>query len=67
MGRNDTVITRRLKKSAGPTSSAASINTSLRGLPGSALQVLVRILDHDNRGIDHGADGDRDAAEAHDV
>ena len=29
--------------------------------------MLVRILDHDDRGIDHRAERDRDAAEAHDV
>ena len=29
--------------------------------------VLVGILDHHHRGIDHGADGDRDAAQRHDV
>src|SRR5262249_34371813 len=33
----------------------------------SALQVLVRVLDHDDRGIDHRADGNGNAAEAHDV
>ena len=32
-----------------------------------AFQVLVRVLDHDDRGVDHRADGDGDAAEAHDV
>ena len=32
-----------------------------------ALQVLVGILDHDDRRIDHRADGDGDAAQAHDV
>ena len=32
-----------------------------------ALQVLVRILDHHDRRIDHGADRNRDAAEAHDI
>ena len=31
------------------------------------LQVLVRVLDHDDGRVDHGADGDGDAAEAHDV
>ena len=36
IGRNDTVMIRRLKNSAGPTSTAASINTSLRGLSGGA-------------------------------
>ena len=32
-----------------------------------AFHVLVRVLDHDDGGVDHGADGDGDAAEAHDV
>ena len=36
-------------------------------LPGVALQVLVRVLDHDDGGVDHRADGDGDAAERHDV
>ncbi len=31
------------------------------------LEVLVHVLDHHDRGVDHGADGDRDAAERHDV
>ena len=30
-------------------------------------QVLVGVFDHDHRGIDHGADGDGDAAQRHDV
>ena len=29
--------------------------------------MLVRVLDHDDGGVDHGADGDGNAAEAHDV
>ena len=29
--------------------------------------MLVGVLDHDDGGVDHGADGDGDAAEAHDV
>ena len=32
-----------------------------------ACQVPVRVLDHDNAGIDHGPDGHGDAAERHDV
>ena len=32
-----------------------------------AFQMLVRVLDHHDRGVDHGAERDRDAAEAHDV
>ena len=31
------------------------------------LDVLVRVLDHHDRRIDHGADGDGDTAQAHDV
>ena len=31
------------------------------------LDMLVRVLDHDDRRIHHGAERDRDAAEAHDV
>ena len=39
-----------------------------RGLSGlGALQMLVRVLDHHDRAVDHGADGNRDAAKAHDV
>jgi hypothetical protein len=29
--------------------------------------MLVRVFDHDDRGIHHRAERDRDAAEAHDV
>ena len=68
IGMNDTVMTRRLKNSAGPTSRAASISTSTRGLSGRRpFQMLVGILDHDDRAVDHGPDRDGDAAEAHDV
>src|SRR3990170_2773226 len=31
------------------------------------LELLVRVLDHDDRGVHHGADGDGNAAQAHDV
>jgi hypothetical protein len=31
------------------------------------LEMLVDVLDHHDRGVDHRADGDRDAAERHDV
>ena len=56
------------KNSGRPTSCAASIDDLLPRLrPGVVLQVLVGVLDHDDRRVDHGADGDRDAAEAHDV
>ena len=32
-----------------------------------AVEMLVGVLDHHDRAVDHDADGDRDAAEAHDV
>ena len=68
IGRNDTVMMSSEKNSAGPTSAAASMRISVRGLSGRrALQMLVRVLDHDDGRVDHGADGDGDAAEAHDV
>ena len=58
----------RLKKSAGPTSTAASDQDLAARLAGwRALEPLMRVLDHDDGGIDHRADGDGDAAEAHDV
>ncbi len=61
-------MTSRLKNRAGPTSLAASIRISTRGLSGGAtFEMLVGVLDHHDRGIDHGADRDGDAAEAHDV
>ena len=64
------------KNSAGPTSAAASPITrqcarslqffaGMRVMPG--LDVLVRVFDHHHRRIDHGADGDGDAAQRHDV
>ena len=58
----------RLKNSAGPTSTAASIeHLRTRLARRRALEPLMGVLDHDDRGIDHCADGDGDAAEAHDV
>ena len=61
-------MTSRLKNSAGPTSLAASIRMSRRGVVGGgALQMLVGVLDHDDGRVHHGAYGDGDAAEAHDV
>ncbi len=32
-----------------------------------ALQMLVGVLDHDDRGVDHGTDGNGNAAQAHDI
>ena len=64
-------MTRREKKRDGPTSWAASMMTSVL-LPGPALlfpflQLLVGVLHHDDGRVDHGAYGDGDAGEAHDV
>ena len=70
-GRKPTVMTRSEKKSDGPTSFAASIiNVDSLSLPAVLFpffQLLVGILHHDDRGVNHGADGDGDAGEAHDV
>ena len=56
------------KKREGPTSTAASTSISRRGfVPAVSLQMFVGVLDHDDTGVDHGSDGDRDAAERHDV
>ena len=63
------------KNSVGPTSLAASRMTATWPRGGSprgdalvlALEMLVRVLDHDDAGVDHHADGEREAAEAHDV
>ena len=53
------------KNSDGPTSTAASTSAFSRGvIGGRPLQVLVGVLDHDDRRVDHRADGDGDAAEA---
>ena len=58
----------RLKNSAGPTSLQAAMIASLRESTRlQPFQMLVRVLDHDDGGIDHRPDGDRDAAQAHDV
>ena len=75
-GTNDSVMMSRQKKSAGPTSVAASPMTRHWSAPSGgcaavlvapALEVLVRVLDHHDRRVDHRADGDGDAAERHDV
>jgi ribosomal protein L22 len=60
------------KNSAGPTSlQAADHGLAARSCRGmrvrAALQVLVRVLDHHDGRVDHRADGDRDAAQAHQV
>ena len=56
------------KNSAGPTSRCRLDQDLQPWLAGRrALQMLVGVLDHDDGGVDHGADGDGDAAEAHDV
>ncbi len=48
-----------------PLRRALELLARMRVMPG--LYVLVRVLDHDYRGVDHGADGDRNTAERHDV
>ena len=68
IGMNDTVMISRLKNSAGPTSRGRldqDVDPGLSGL--RPFEVLVGVLDHDDRRVHHGADRDRDAAEAHDV
>jgi hypothetical protein len=58
------------KNSAGPTSLQAASMASARSAwcaLGQAFQVLVRVLDHHDGGVDHRADGDGDAAQAHQV
>ena len=60
------------KKMDGPTSCSARDDRVLRAArPApprpSSLELLVDVLDHDDGGVDHGADGDGDAAERHDV
>ena len=68
IGRNATVMMSSEKKIGGPTSCAAAISTAVPvGAGRRGLEVLVRVLDQHDRGIDHGADRDRDTAEAHDV
>ena len=70
-----TVMTSSEKKSGRPTLFAAAMMTRVRSrvvrlapvLVAEMLQRLVRVLDHDDRRIDHRADGDGDAAERHDV
>ncbi len=61
----------REKKSAGPTSRHAAIRgrgaLALAVPGGQAFQVFVGVLDHDDRRVDHCADGNRDAAQAHQV
>src|SRR5262245_61549285 len=59
---------RRLKNSAGPTSIAASTTTSARGLPGGARsRCLWAFSIMTMAAVDHGADRNGDATEAHDV
>ena len=61
----------REKNSAGPTSLHAAMisRSALRAasIRLQALEMLVRVLDHDDRRVDHRADRDGDAAQAHDV
>ncbi len=52
----------------GPTSLAASAMICQWSFcPLIALEMLVGVLDHDDGSIDHGPDGNGDAAQRHDV
>ena len=63
------------KKSGRPIFRAACRMASIRSLIGQfaalsrpgVFQFLVGVLDHDDRRIDHRANGDGDAAQRHDV
>ena len=74
-GTNDSVMTSSEKNSAGPTSSADSVTRLHRSATVGGrrravlerLEVLVRVLDQHDGGIDHRAERDRDAAQAEDV
>ena len=58
------------KNSAGPTSTAGlehRVGRRVAACRRQPLQVLVRVLDHHDGRVDHRADGDGDAAQAHDV
>jgi hypothetical protein len=57
-------LRRRLADRA-PAFLARERRARVRVMPG--FEALVRVLDHHHRGVDHRADGDRDAAERHDV
>ncbi|MNG10793.1 hypothetical protein D3C85_1518330 [compost metagenome] len=48
-----------------PTVIAAQRFAGVRPVPG--LDLLVGVLDHHHGGVHHGADGDGDPAEGHDV
>ena len=68
IGMNDTVMIKQAEEQRRPDLRGRldqHVDARSSGL--GPLEVLVRVLDHDDRGIDHGADRDRDAAEAHDV
>ena len=62
------MITSSAKKSVGPTSRVASVTTS-QWRPSALVpgEMVVRVLHHHDAGVDHGPDGDGDAAEGHDV
>ncbi len=69
-GRKATAMMSSEKKMAGVTSRLAAVmafRRSLGGALGDVLQLLVRVLDHHDLRVDRGADGDGDAAQAHDV
>ena len=76
IGINDNVIISRLINSAGPTSTDASVITCQRVLLSSVasgcwccllFQPFMCIFDHDDSGIDHRPDGNRNAAQRHNI
>ncbi len=76
IGTNDSVMMSSVKNSAGPTctrgladqrASVPALELVTRMVAAPALDVLVRVLDHHHRGIDHRADRNRDATQRHDV
>ena len=71
MGMNETAMTSSAKKLAGATSLTASITTcvviALASLRFPHLQLLVGLLHHHDGRVHHGADGNGNSAQRHDV
>ena len=57
----------RVKKRRADFDRGVADDLPVRFLAAVALEVLVRVLDHDDDGVHHRADGDGDAAQRHDV
>ncbi len=67
IGRNDTVMISNEKTKRAHLRRGGDEDLDARLVLRRSLQVLVGVLDHDDGRVDHGANGDGDAAEAHDV